>query len=102
MDAIKVTTPLIEGEIEDAKNYVALAMAAKEHFPDLAKVFYELSEEETGHMSRLHTAVANLIETYRKEKGEPPEPIMAVYDYLHKQQIGKAAEVKTLQSMFRN
>ena len=101
MDAIKVTTPLIEGEIEDAKNYAALAMAAKEHFPDLAEVFYELSEEETGHMSRLHTAVANLIEAYRKEKGEPPEPMMAVYDYLHKQQIEKAAEAKAMRAMFK-
>ena len=101
MDAIKVTTPLIEGEIEDAKNYAALAMAAREHFPELAQTFFDLSEEETGHINRLHTTVANLIDEYRKEKGDPPAPMLAVYDYLHKQQIEKAAEVKALRAMFK-
>lgn len=52
------------------------------------------------HMTKLHTEVAKLIEKYRQEKGEPPESIKTVYDYLHRKQIDKAAEVKTLQGMY--
>ena len=51
-------------------------------------------------MTKLHTEVAKLIEKYRQEKGEPPESIKTVYDYLHRKQIDKAAEVKTLQGMY--
>jgi hypothetical protein len=47
-----------------------------------------------------HDAVVTLIENYRKEKGDPPESMMAVYSYLHERQITKAAMVKNLQDMF--
>ena len=99
MDAVKVLTPLIESEIDDAKKYAQLALGAREHFPDLAQTFDQLSLEELEHMNRLHTAGAQLIEDYRKENGDPPAPMLAVYDYLHRQQIEKAAEVKALQAM---
>ena len=52
-------------------------------------------------MTMLHTEVTKLIEKYRQEKGEPPEGMKALYDYLHRKQIDKAAEVKTLQGMYR-
>ena len=61
----------------------------------------ELSEEEMSHMKRLHDGLAKLIEAYRQEKGDPPAPMLAVYDYLHRKQIDKAAEVKALQGMYK-
>ena len=73
----------------------------RESYPDLAQTLYDLSQEEMGHMARLHTAVTNIIEQYRKTKGEPPADMLAVYNYLHKKQIEKAAEVKNLQGMFK-
>ena len=45
--------------------------------------------------------LGNRISQYRKEKGEPPAAMMAVYEYLHKQQIGKAAEAKAMQSLYQ-
>lgn len=49
----------------------------------------------------LHTEVAKLIEQYRQQRGEPPEGMKALYDYLYEKQIDKAAEVKNLQGMYR-
>ena len=44
----------------------------------------------------LHDGVVGLIEGYRKEKGEPPAPMMAIYDYMHERHINKAAAVRNL------
>lgn len=76
-------------------------MQYKEDDPDLAKLFYTLSAQETEHMNMLHKEVVDIIQRYRKENGEPPAPMMAVYNYLHEKQISKAVEVKAMQEMFK-
>lgn len=101
MKIIETLSEKISEEIHDAESYAQLAIETREAHPDLARTLYELSVEEMGHMSRLHTAVTAIIEQYRKEKGEPPAAMMAVYEYLHKQQIGKAAEAKAMQSLYQ-
>lgn len=42
-----------------------------------------------------------LIDAYRREKGEPPADMMAVYEYLHKRAIEKAEKVGVLQGMYK-
>ncbi len=65
----------------------------------MADLFYRLSGEE---MNLLHNEAVTIIEKYRREHGEPPVAMMAVYDYLHEKQIDAAAEVKTKQAMFKS
>ena len=101
MKIIETLSDKIVEEIHDAKEYARMALEYRDEYPDLAKTLHDLSTEEMGHMSRLHTAVENIIEQYRKEKGEPPAAMLAVYDYLHKQQIEKAAEAKAMQELFK-
>ena len=67
MKLIETLSEKISEEICDAKSYAELAIENRESYPDLAQTLYELSVEEMGHMSRLHTAVAGIIEQYRKE-----------------------------------
>ena len=100
MKIIKVLSEKISDEIEDAREYVKMALEEKEQYPDLAKTLYTISEQEMGHMSMLHEQVTDIIKRYRDEHGEPPAPMLAVYNYLHQQQIDAAAEVKAMQSMY--
>ena len=53
------------------------------------------------HMTMLHAEVAGVIQKYRQEHGEPPEGMKCLYDYLHRKQIERAADVRRLQNMFR-
>lgn len=52
-------------------------------------------------MSMLHNEVVKIIDEFRKTKGEPPVPMMAVYEHEHRKQIQAAKEAKLLQSMYK-
>lgn len=101
MKIIKILSKKIEEEICDARDYAKMANQYKEEYPELARTLYNISLQEMDHMNLLHNEVADLIKKYREEHGDPPEKMMAVYEYLHEQQIEKAAEAKSLQSMYK-
>jgi Mn-containing catalase len=101
MKLIKCLSELIEEELHDADKYIDLAMQWKQDEPDTADLFYELSTEEMGHMEKLHEEVSELIEEYRKEKGEPPKEMMVLYEYLHEKHIGTATQIKVKQGIYK-
>ena len=101
MELIKKLSDMISEEIEDAEKYAKCALKYKDERPTLARLFNSLSQEEMDHMNRLHEQVVAMIKEYRDEKGEPPEAMKAVYDYIHEQQIEEAAEVKKYQDMYK-
>lgn len=102
MQIIKILSKKIEDEIADAKDYAKMANQYKEEYPELARTLYNISVQEMDHMNLLHNEVADIIKKYREVNGEPPADMMAVYNYLHEEQIEKAAEAKSLQAMYKN
>ena len=102
MKIIEKLSDMIEEEIDDAEKYARCALRHKEDYPELAQLFFRLSNEEMEHMASLHKAVTGVIDDYRREHGEPPEAMLAAYDYLHKKQIDHASKVRSMQAMFRS
>ena len=101
MKIIKCLSEKIEEELHDAQEYIDLAMRWKAEAPSAADLFYQLSTEEMGHVNKLHTKVAELIEKYRVEHGDPPKEMMTLYDYLHKKHIEEATRIKISQEMYK-
>lgn len=102
MKEVKLLMEHIEDEIRDAHTYAQLAVEYKEREPEMAELFYRLSQEEMSHMSMLHKEAVKLIENYRREKGQPPEDMMVVYEYLHKRHMCEAEKVGVVQGLYKN
>ena len=83
MKIIKLLAEKIEEELNDADDYIELALEWKGEKPETAALFYELSTEEMGHVDKLHADVTRMISEYRQRTGEPPKEMMTLYDYLH-------------------
>jgi Mn-containing catalase len=102
MKLIKDITELVEEELDGAENYIKMALAHKDDNASLAKVLYEISTQEMNHVAMLHDEVKKMIQDYRREKGDPPAAMLAIYEYMHKRHIDKAARIKMLQAEFKN
>ena len=101
MKLIKMLEEMIEEEIHDVKKYAKIASEVKDEHPSLAQTLYTLSAQEDSHQAALHAEVVKIIEAYRKEHGEPPAAMMAVYEYLHKKHIDNLAEAHRYQDIFK-
>lgn len=101
MKVIRELSDMIEDEIDGAKNYIKKALEWKDDHKQLADTLCNISTEEMGHIERLHKEVVKLIQEYRKDKGEPPADMMAVYEYLHGKHIDKVKEIKEYQNLYR-
>ena len=102
MKIIKVLSEKIKDELRDAKEYAEMANEYRDSYPELSRTLYTISLQEVDHMNFLHNEVTKIIAKYRETNGEPPADMLAVYDYLHKEQIDMTLEVKLLQNMYKN
>lgn len=102
MKIIEWLSEQIEEEINDGHKYAEKAMLCKKDYPKLADTLMKISEQEMQHMAMLHNEVVDIIEDYRKKNGEPPADMLAIYDYLHRKQIEKSANVKAMQTQYRS
>lgn len=83
MKVIKCMSEDIEKTMDLAEANVKNAIEYKESYPIAAKAFYTKSVNLMESIRGMHDGVVSIIKSYREEKGEPPAPMMAVYNYLH-------------------
>ena len=100
MKIIKCLCEDIESTLDAAEHDIKEALMYKEEYPIVAKSFYAKSVALMDTIKLQHDAVVALIDQVRKEKGEPPASMMAIYDYMHERQINKAAAIRALQDMY--
>ena len=101
MKLIKELTEMIDEELDGAEEYAKCALKYKDSHSTLAKTFYDVSTDEVRHVNLLHDEVVKIIEAHRKEHGEPPAPMMAIYEYMHDRHIEKANAIRMYQSQYR-
>ena len=101
MKLIQQISEMIEEEIEGAYHYAKEAVKHKNDDQMLAETFYDIAGVELKHVNMLHEQIVRIIEQHRKEHGEPPAAMLAVYNYLHEKQIEKVNKVKHYLAMYR-
>lgn len=102
MKIIEELSDYMNEELDDAEKYVRKALEVKDTWKDMANLFFNLSNEEMTHMNRLHNEATKIIDEYRKRDGEPPNTMLAIYEYIHKKLIDKSGKVKALQALYQN
>lgn len=101
MKLIKELEEMIEDEVHDIKHYAKKAIELKVEHPSLAQVLYTISTQEDSHQAMIHAEVVKLIEEYRRLHGNPPEAMMAIYEYIHERHIEKLEEARRYQEMYK-
>lgn len=101
MKIIKVMSEDIERELDLAEDCIKNAVQYKSEFPDVARAYDNLCTTHLNSIKVLHDQVVSIINKYKNEKGEPPAPMMAIYEYLHERQINKTVGVRNLQEIFK-
>ena len=96
MRIIECLEKFIKKEIKYSDEYIEKALEVRKEYPEVADILSAISTDKMRHMQMLHGAVVKLIEDYRRTKGEPPAPMLAIYDFLHKEMIEDTKEVKLL------
>lgn len=100
MREIKDMSYQIKEELEGAKNYAKLAVAAKES-GDMAagKMYYDMANDELKHAMNIHGMAVKMIEEKRKTV-TPPQYMLDMWKDEHDYYMEETAKTKYMLSEF--
>lgn len=80
-------------EFEDAEKYANLAMDYKDKDAKLSEMYHSLAKQELEHANLEHEQGVRLINEYKAKGNEPPEVMMAVWDWEHRKLMDQKARI---------
>lgn len=100
MKWIKDITEDMMEEVHDAKHRIERAMEFKPFYPDIAQRESEIATSELNHADKDHKSVVEIIEEFKKTKGEPPEYMLEFWNSEHKRYMEEYAHVRCMIDLF--
>ena len=88
----------IHDETDGAMHYAKNAVHYKEEYPDLARTYAEMAEQELNHATRLHEFVVKFIAKAR-ERVEPTKYILELWEEEHSEIVEDVARAKAMIAM---
>lgn len=101
MKIIKELIEQIEDEVDGAEDYAEDALKYRHDHPELAQMYHDIALQELRHVDLLHGEVVKMIEEHRKNHGEPPAAMLAVYEYVHEKIINRDTNVRLMLDRFK-
>lgn len=101
MLVIKHLSKQIKNLICQAEEYARCALDYKETDKMLADAYFAKASARIKDIDDFHEQVTRIITNYRKEKGDPPAAMQALYDYIHEEEIENVREVRVLMEMYK-
>lgn len=101
MKEIKELVEHIHEEMEDAEDYIKLALHHKDSDTRLSDTYARLAQEEIGHADHLHGQAVRIIDAYKIAGHTPPAAMIAVWEWEHKKSIDHKAKVKSMLDMYK-
>lgn len=102
MRIIKNLANQIKDEVEDADKYLECSLKYEDEYPEMAKLYASLAEEELGHAERLHSSVVFFIKKERSSGVEPPRYMLERWEEEHKKIVDEVAILKHKLSIVKN
>lgn len=87
--------------LEEAECYAREANKHKTQFPELARLYNQISQNRVSEINGLHEQVTTLIERAKRDGQEVPASMLAIWDWEHDLMLEAMADVKRLQDMYK-
>lgn len=87
--------------LDEAECYAREANKHKAQYPELARLYNQISQNRVSEINGLHEQVTNLIERAKRDGQEVPASMLAIWDWEHDLMLEAMADVKRLQDMYK-
>lgn len=93
---LKELYEMVWEELDGAEHYAKCAATYKDSYPQLAKVFHDLSQQELIHSNLLYDESVRLMKEHPHDAGS-----QAIHDFVREMQVEKGSRVKRLHSQYK-
>lgn len=95
MKVIAELVSFVKDEAKSVKKYGKMAIRLKAENKELADMFYNMANTESGHLDSIHNWLVKYIDKEKKERKENiPQGMLDVWQYEHKEMVDCLIEAK--------